>query len=68
MKENIYKDIADIVNENKKLKKQIDEAIEYISHYIDNEYRNGRDDELYLELNHNELKELLDILKGSDKK
>ena len=40
----------------------IKEVREYIAHYVDNEYRNGRDDELYLELNEKELKELLEIL------
>ena len=50
------------IKENKLLHSIIKEVREYIAHYVDNEYRNGRDDELYLELNEKELKELLEIL------
>lgn len=46
------------------LKDRIDKAIEYIDKHKENEYRNGRNDEIYLELNEKELKEFLEILKG----
>lgn len=41
-----------------------EDAIEYIKTHKTNEYRNGRDDEYYLELNEDELQELLNILNG----
>lgn len=44
------------------LQERIDKAIEYIKEHKENEYRNGRDDEMYLELNEKELGELLEIL------
>ena len=47
-----------------KYKEVIDKAIEYIDKHKENEYRNGRNDEIYLELNEKELKEFLEILKG----
>lgn len=50
------------INVKEDYKTIIKEVREYIAHYVDNEYRNGRDDELYLELNEKELKELLEIL------
>ena len=46
------------------LKDRNDKAIEYIDKHKENEYRNGRNDEIYLELNEKELKEFLKILKG----
>lgn len=50
--------------ENQKYKEVIDKAIKYIDKHKENEYRNGRNDEIYLELNEKELKEFLEILKG----
>ena len=61
MKESIYKDIADIVNENKILKERINKAIEYIKE--NNRYSCiGGVIEFY-----GDFDELLNILKGNNK-
>ena len=62
LKVGIY--INQLQQENQKYKEVIDKAIEYIDKHKENEYRNGRNDEIYLELNEKELKEFLEILKG----
>ena len=45
---------------------RIDKAIEYIKINKRKEYRNGRINEFYLELNENKMKELLNILNGGN--
>ena len=44
------------------LKEQKKQAIEYIKEHKEHEYRNGNDNEYYLELNENKMNELLEIL------
>ena len=55
-------EIEQLQQENKQLKEVIEEVREYIKAHIEPEYRNGRDNEFYLELNQKELNELLQIL------
>ena len=62
--DDLIKHLFELQQENKKYKEVIDKAIEYIDKHKENEYRNGRNDEIYLELNEKELKEFLEILKG----
>ena len=56
----------------KKLLKELyqlrnEKAINYIEKHKRHEYRNGNDNEYYLELDEDKLKELTNILQGSDK-
>ena len=58
--------LHDLNDENKQLKEQIHKAIEYIKEHKEHEYRNGNDNEYYLELNENKMNELLEILGGNN--
>lgn len=44
--------------------KKLEETKEYINKNIRHEYRNGRNNEFYLELNENKLKQLQSIIGG----
>lgn len=58
----------DLQQEVKQLEERLKRAAEYITKEIRPEYRNGRINEVYLELNEKKLKELLLILKGEEEK
>ena len=59
----LEKENEDLISENKKYKKVINKAIDYIEENKQHEYRNGNFNEYYLELNEKGMTELLDILK-----
>jgi hypothetical protein len=53
-----------IVGELDIANKKLEETKEYINKNIRHEYRNGRNNEFYLELNENKLKQLQSIIGG----
>lgn len=55
-----------VERDNRQLKEDKKKAIEYIKEHKEHEYRNGNDNEYYLELNENKMKELLEILGGKE--
>ena len=58
----IFEYIQTLERENKKLKNVLKEIREYIKDNISQEFRNGRSNEFYLELNEKNLKILLEII------
>lgn len=56
---NLQQDLTDYKERNEK-------AVEYVKNNTRPEYRNGRDNEFYLELNQKELNELLEILEKKE--
>lgn len=59
--------LENLQTKNQQLKSTLEEIREYIKHNIRHEYRNGRDNEFYLELNQKKLNGLLQIIDKSKK-
>ena len=65
--EETYNEYKETLEEQiKDLQIRIINAILYIENNKEHEYRNGNDNEFYLELNENKMNELLEILRGEE--
>lgn len=56
----------DLINKLEKAESKLNKIKEYVKENIRLEYRNGRNNEFYLELNENKLNELLKIINEVD--